>query len=105
MMISKYQKRILKYLYPYKQIDSTEFRKLFRIDFNDFNIRELYSLKLITTDSSKLYNPSVIKLTEQGRAYVEEFKNDEIRFWVPIIISNMLSIAALVVAILAYLKR
>jgi hypothetical protein len=44
------------------------------------------------------------KELEQKR-YEEEKRRSWIQFWVPLIISNLLSFSALIVAILAYIKQ
>ena len=44
------------------------------------------------------------KELEQKR-YEEEKRRSWIQFWVPLAVSNLISISALVVAILAYLKQ
>lgn len=51
--------------------------------------------------------PSVDKwvITELGRDALNAYKNERLRFWIPIIISNIISCAALIVAILAYIKQ
>lgn len=51
------------------------------------------------------YNPIGIRLTHNGLHYNEEKRRSWIQFWVPLIISDLISLSALIVAILAYLKQ
>lgn len=39
------------------------------------------------------------------KRYEEEKRRSWIQFWIPLIISNIISVAALIVAILAYIKQ
>ena len=43
-------------------------------------------------------------LTEKGRAFLDERKRKLIEVWVPVAISSLLAIAALVISIIALLK-
>lgn len=40
------------------------------------------------------------KITPAGRAYVEEHRNEEIRFWLPWAVTTLVAIASLVCAII-----
>ena len=46
-----------------------------------------------------------IWLTQSAYSYSKFKRSELLRFWTPIFISNLLSIAALIVAILAYIKQ
>ena len=115
-MLSNNQKSVLKYLYPTKTINENDFEIKFKAYPKDKTFSKLFSDKYLHRDTSKLYAPAVISLTEKGRAYVEELITERkryqeekhrswIQFWIPLIISNVISLAALVVAILAYIKQ
>lgn len=75
-MLSKKQQHILKLLYPDKTVDANEFSQLFKASHRDNNCKELFLQKYLYEDTSRLYQPALISLTESGRAYVESL-NDE----------------------------
>lgn len=45
-----------------------------------------------------------VYLSHNGFSYFDNKKTKNFRFWIPIIITNLISLAALIIAILAYLK-
>lgn len=76
-MLSKKQQRILKSLYPDKTVDADKFSKMFNCPYNDENCKELFLQKYLRCDTSRLYQPALISLTENGRAYAENLNNSE----------------------------
>lgn len=104
-MKSKNQNKILKYIYPDKQIKSTELIDIFGVKHTDASIAELAREQLIRYDNKESHNDPSILLTEKGRAEVENALNDNRRFWIPIVVSNVIATAALIVAILSYIKQ
>lgn len=71
-MLSKRQQEILKKLYYGTKIDEKLFRNMYGINLEDTIIQHLKNEKLVSIDSSKLYKPKEIGITERGRALVEE---------------------------------
>ena len=97
-MLSNNQKSVLKYLYPTKTINENDFEIKFKAYPKDKTFSKLFSDKYLHRDTSKLYAPAVISLTENGRAYVEKLKNERKRIihdW----INTAIALIALVVAI------
>ena len=97
-MLSNNQKSVLKYLYPTKSITENDFNFKFGAYPKDKIFSKLFSEKYLHRDTSKLYAPAVISLTENGRAYVEKLKNERKRIihdW----INTAIALIALVVAI------
>lgn len=76
-MLSKKQQHILKSLYPDKTVDANEFSQLFKASHRDKNCKELFLQKYLYEDTSRLYQPALISLTENGRAYVENLNHNE----------------------------
>jgi hypothetical protein len=97
-MLSNNQKSVLKYLYPTKTINENDFEIKFKAYPKDKIFSKLFSEKYLHRDTSKLYAPAVISLTEAGSAYVEELKTERRRIihdW----INTAIALIALVVAI------
>lgn len=97
-MLSNNQKSVLKYLYPTKTINENDFNFKFGAYPKDKTFSKLFSDKYLHRDTSKLYAPAVISLTEAGRAYVEELKTKRKRIyhdW----INTIIALIALIVAI------
>lgn len=46
-----------------------------------------------------------VTIKHEGYSYFDNKKTKRFHFWIPLIISNAISIAALIVAILAYIKQ
>ena len=94
-MLSNRQVCILKYLYPDKRINENELYKHFNVNI----------------DSSQLYQPKLIYLTEQGIAYIEnlltsetEKKSHNIHEWINTIISGLALITAIIALIVSIVK-
>lgn len=97
-MLSNNQKSVLKYLYPTKTINENDFEIKFKAYPKDKTFSKLFSDKYLHRDTSKLYCPAIISLTEAGRAYVEKLKNERKRIihdW----INTAIALIALIVAI------
>lgn len=86
-MISNRQLKILKYLYHDTKIDEDKLYKHFQVGVDNAAIKELSKSQLISVDSSRLYQPKLISLTEHGRAYFEDTRRINARFIIPLIIS------------------
>lgn len=71
MNLSRRQKNILEALYPDVSIEEPLFKHQFDLDTSDKPLKALRTEKLICFDSSQLYKPIIIRLTESGRAYVD----------------------------------
>ena len=97
-MLSNEQERILKYLYPSNTIDIASLTSRFSVD--DFVINDLYHQNLIRNASSNFHIHTVC-LTEAGKAYVEQKRNEQIRYFIPVIIS----VLALIISVIALSKQ
>lgn len=110
-MLSNRQVCIFKYLYPDKRINENELYKHFNVNIEDKVIQALLKNKLIFIDSSQLYQPKLIYLTEQGIAYIEnlltsetEKKSHNIHEWINTIISGLALITAIIALIVSIVK-
>ena len=95
-MKSKNQNKILKYIYPDKQIKSTELNDIFGVKHTDASIAELAREQLIRYDNKESHNDPSILLTEKGRAEVENALNENRRFWLPVSISALALLISLI---------
>ena len=102
-MLSNNQKTVLKNLYPNKTINENDFKTVFGSRSKDKTFAKLFSDKYLHSDTSELYAPAIISLTEKGRAYVEniitETHNKRMRLihdWV----NTAIALLALIVAIM-----
>ena len=106
-MLSNNQKSVLKYLYPTKSITENDFEIKFKAYPKDKTFSKLFSDKYLHRDTSKLYAPAVISLTEAGRAYVEELKTERRRIihdWINTAIS-LLALTTSIIALIVSLKQ
>ncbi|MBQ3110448.1 MAG: hypothetical protein IJC69_04845, partial [Clostridia bacterium] len=78
--------------------------------FENYAFRTLIQEKFIHRSST--YGDPYVYLSDAGKAYVESLlaskadkKTEKFRFWLPLIVSNLISVTALIVAILAYIKQ
>lgn len=96
-MLSNLQIRILKFLYPKKTVVENVLSEKFNLTCQEQAVKDLAVAKLIRLDSSRLYLPVRISLTETGRAYVENKRLENRRFRIPVI----LSIVAIIISVIA----
>lgn len=99
---------------PGKFVNKTELHEKYILLGNDYIIKSGYIIyadkdeKFYVTDvrvhRSCNSNNNLEIYYETSAEHAKQTKAD-IRFWLPIIISNSISIAALIVAILAYIKK
>lgn len=94
---------------PCKLIKKTEMRDEHLLIRNTYNIKPGYAI--IFNDVEKFYVKDV-RTSSSDKTHIEVYfktnaqhKEKIIEFWIPIIISNIISVVALIVAILAYLKQ
>lgn len=82
-------------LYDYSHLTADERNTLFY----------LRSIKYVTTNANPNDDPRPLyKITELGKSQLYNSKQGDFRFWFPLIISNCISIIALVISIIALLK-
>jgi len=106
-MLSNNQKSVLKYLYPNKTLNENDFKIKFEAYPKDKTFSKLFSEKYLHRDTSKLYAPAVISLTEKGRAYVEELKTQRRRIvhdWINTAIS-LLALSTSIIALVSSLTQ
>ena len=65
-MLSNLQIRILKFLYPNKTVIENVLSEKFNLTCQEQAVKDLAAAKLIRLDSSRLYQPVRISLTETG---------------------------------------
>ena len=85
--LSNRQLKILKSLYPNKQVNEDVFHQMFKIKCDDNAVKTLYENKLLRHDSSVYHQPSLIFLTEKGRACVEDKRRIQIQYIIPTAVS------------------
>lgn len=71
-MYTKEQNKILTEMYPNAKLSVQEFENKFNVRTNDDTITPLSKDRLLITDGTVLNSP-IIKLTEKGKAYVENY--------------------------------
>lgn len=106
--LDKKTNAILKECYKKTKIDS---KSKF---FNNNNIKSFNFLidnDLITSICEFVNTDTVIypktigyEITVKGRAFFENKRNERLKHWIPIIISNTLSIIAIIVSIIALMR-
>lgn len=103
--ISKNAYKILIRLYTYKDFNIKP------SDMNDLSILIKEGLlklhKNITADNLKKDSDcfSYVTITHKGTIYVETIKNQRKQFWIPLILSSTLSVAAIIISIFSLLKQ
>lgn len=102
-MLSKKQQHILKSLYPDKTVDAYEFSQLVGASCEDRICKELFLQKYLFEDTSHLYQPARISLTEKGRACVEENNNklkELRRLYRNDVVSTTIAVLALIISVI-----
>ena len=103
-MYSEYQNQILTKLYPYNEFQINDLCLNNSFSACEEALKVLRKANLICSFTATLYGPTMYRLTEHGRACVEEVKLNKRRTvhdW----INTGIAFGALVVAILAYIKK
>ncbi len=98
--MDKKQLKLLKKIKKSHLFDITDFSQ------DDMNIiRYLMSQKYVCYKSDLMHNEKrYCQITEQGKSFLSQTYTSTFRFWVPIIISNILSTLAIIISIIALLK-
>lgn len=103
-MLSKYQDQILEHIFQNQQITDKDFETLFKVSIDNKKVKSLFSQRLLYVDSSRLYMPKIISLTEHGRAYVESLHQNKSKERQRIVhdwINTAISLFALITSIFA----
>lgn len=77
--------------------------------FDIYTLNRLFDDKYIIRNST--FGDHSVYLSDAGKAYVESLltsqrdkKTEKFRFWIPVIISNTMSLIAIIISIIALLK-
>ena len=108
-MLNKFSKNVLKKLiqtdFVFEDIDSfaAQFPKMtvHQVESTLSYLHETGYIECIFADST-IY---CIHSKYKGQHYFENHLKENMRFWIPIIVSNLIAVLALVVSILSYIKR
>ena len=96
------QRKILKYIYKSpKTIQQIKEKFNFsdqecRIVLNGNDDFYLYYDVVKNTDS---FNGKVLSVSHAGKAYCDDYRQQQIAYWLPIIIDTVLSVAALIISL------
>ena len=99
-ILDKASKEILHTLYQKKCLTYGELKQLFPSYLSvplDFLIQCGY---VNDADGGHIDDECEYEITVLGSAYIETKQHETLRFWIPIVISNLIAAAALLVAIL-----
>ncbi|MBO5408902.1 MAG: hypothetical protein J6A61_05870 [Clostridia bacterium] len=102
-MLNNRQRKMLRFLYRKGEYNAVKFYKKFKISEDyDEEYEKLVTKKYILLDSSNSSRAKhTVAIIEKGITAEETVQKENFRFWFPTIIS----IVALIVAILAYIKQ
>ena len=107
-LIDKLSYKILKYLKDNDKVPIEIVEKQFKDNISDsliFLEKDRYIIRdtigsFPTANGFVSSKDNKYRISPKGRAYIQEHKIERIKYWVPIILADLLSIAAIIVSIL-----
>ena len=108
-MIDKLSLKVLKYIKKNDKISINDLKQKFGDNISDnlnFLEKDGYIIRNIighfpTANGFVSSKGNEYRMSPKGSAYIQEQRTERIKYWVPIILSNLMAAAALVVSIIA----
>ncbi len=104
--MTKDQRKILKFLYGNPRT-MLEVKNHFH--FSDDQVRNIFNdnafYGFYEFQHASDFDSTVLHINNSGISYVDDIKTDNFRFWIPIVLDSVLSVAAIVISIISLLLR
>ena len=95
------QRKILRIVHRYKYLGKILQKS--KIE-NYAMLQDALENKYLIFSDYEMADNTVVKLDNYAKQELQTFRRERFRFWIPIVISNLISLASLVVSIIAILR-